>query len=103
MALDWLLLIAGIAGAAYLLARAEHLAARPRRGTELRPSARTYKLLVIAPLLIAIGSGTTVHEETKVDGRFHFLTGPASHPRRSLGRSLLSEPCRPARSPPHGG
>jgi hypothetical protein len=56
MTLDWLLLIAGIAAAAWLLARAERLAARPRRGTELRPSARTYKLLVIGPLLIAVGA-----------------------------------------------
>jgi hypothetical protein len=56
MALDWLLLVAGIAGAVYLVARAEHLAARPRRGTALHPSARTYKLLVIGPLLIAVGA-----------------------------------------------
>jgi len=44
------------AGAVYLVARAEHLAARPRRGTALHPSARTYKLLVIGPLLIAVGA-----------------------------------------------
>jgi len=27
--------------------------------------------------------------EKKVDGGFHFLTGPAGHPHRSLGRSRL--------------
>ncbi len=56
MALDWALLIAGVAGAIFLFTQAGRLAARPRRGTAWRPSVRAYRIAAIAPLLAAIGA-----------------------------------------------
>lgn len=50
--LDLVVLIAGMAGCAYLATHARQLASQPRRGTEWRPSRRTY--LVLALLLLAM-------------------------------------------------
>ena len=56
MMLDWLLLVAGIAGFAVLVFRAGALADRPRRGTSWSPSRRMWRLLAFAPLLVAVGA-----------------------------------------------
>jgi hypothetical protein len=56
MTLEWLLLIAGLAGFAMLVINAGALADRPRRGTAWSPSRRIWLALSIAPLLVAVGA-----------------------------------------------
>jgi hypothetical protein len=56
MLFAWVLLVVGLVGAGFVSANARQLAARPRRGTEWRPSYRTYLLTAGAFLLIAVGS-----------------------------------------------
>jgi hypothetical protein len=56
MLLAWVLLVVGLVGATFVSANARQLAARPRRGTEWRPSYRAYLLTAGAFLLIAVGS-----------------------------------------------
>ena len=53
MTVDVVVLVAGLAGCAYLVTHARQLAARPRRGTEWRPSRRTYLLLALVLLAMA--------------------------------------------------
>ena len=60
MALDWAVLIAGVAGAVFLFTQAGRLTAQPRRGTAWRPSVRAYKIAAIAPLLAAVGAALSL-------------------------------------------
>lgn len=56
MLFDLVALIVGLAGFAYLVAHARELAAQPRRGTEWRPSYRTYLMLAFVLLVMALGA-----------------------------------------------
>jgi hypothetical protein len=56
MLFDWVLLVAGLAGSLYVFSNARRLANRPRRGTEWKPSYRSWLLAAAAMLLIAVGA-----------------------------------------------
>jgi hypothetical protein len=56
MLFDWVLLLAFLGGAVFVLASARRLADRPRTGTAWRPSYRTYLLVAAALFLGALGA-----------------------------------------------
>jgi cytochrome c oxidase assembly factor CtaG len=56
MLFDWVLLVAGVVGSAYVVFNARRLASRPRRGTAWNPSYRAWLLGAAALLLIAVGA-----------------------------------------------
>jgi hypothetical protein len=56
MLFDWVLLAAGLAGSVYVLSNARRLAGRPRRGTEWKPSYRSWLLIAAVMLMIAVGA-----------------------------------------------
>jgi len=56
MVFDWVLLVVGVAGAAFVLFNARRLGDRPRRGTEWRPSYRGWLVVAGALILIAVGA-----------------------------------------------
>jgi len=58
MAFSLVVLVVGLVGCAYLLTHAQQLADQPRRGTEWRPSRRTYVLLAL--LLLGMASAALV-------------------------------------------
>ena len=56
MLVDWVFLVAGLAGSVYVFANARRLADRPRRGTAWKPSYRSWLIGAAALLLIAVGA-----------------------------------------------